>query len=338
MSVKSLFRSFAGGEIAPELAGRLDLTKYQTGLATCRNMISRPHGPVTRRPGFEYIAEARDSTNEVRLIPFAFSATQTAVLEFGHMYVRFIVDGGLVTEAAITLLSIAGNLVTSLAAHSYATGDDVFIYDRFFRITVTGPATFTVADRWGAAAYPVAASSCARVYALATPYASADVMALHYAQDSDVVTITHPSYPAKELKRLSAANWTLTDVSFAPTLAAPAAPAGYVVAPTVGFPTASDYAMTAVAADGVTESLASTAITLSNDLSLQGNLNRLGVGEHRVPYGQPVLHLQAAQRNVGLCWPSSKYVGRALVLRLQHHPGYHALASREQHRVEHWRR
>lgn len=93
MSTKFLLRSFAGGEITPELAGRLDLTKYQTGLALARNFITLPHGPAARRPGFEFVRAAGDSTHQVRLIPFAFSATQTVALEFGHEYIRFHIDG-----------------------------------------------------------------------------------------------------------------------------------------------------------------------------------------------------------------------------------------------------
>jgi hypothetical protein len=93
MSTKLLLRSFAGGEITPELAGRLDLTKYQTGLALARNFITLPHGPAARRPGFEFIRAAGNSTYPVRLIPFAFSADQTAVLEFGHEYLRFHING-----------------------------------------------------------------------------------------------------------------------------------------------------------------------------------------------------------------------------------------------------
>lgn len=101
MSVKLLTRSFAGGEITPELAGRLDLVKFQTGLALARNYITLPHGPATRRPGFEFVREAGDSTKQVRLIPFAFSADQTVVLEFGHEYIRFHINGATLLDGGV---------------------------------------------------------------------------------------------------------------------------------------------------------------------------------------------------------------------------------------------
>lgn len=274
MSVKMLLRSFAGGEITPELAGRLDLTKYQTGLSLCRNFITLPHGPATRRPGFEYVNEVGESATAVRLIPFTFSATQTVVAEFGHEYVRFHANGGTVVEDAKTIASIAGSTVNTTGAHGYTTGDWVFIGPRYLRATVVDADTFTVADPWGAAVTP-AGATVARVYALATPYAAADLFDLHYAQNADVVTLVHPNYPAKELRRLAAASWQLVDVDFsAPTNF----PTGVTATATVGTATnlsPQTYAVTTVGADGVTESLASATSTVNNNLSLAGNYNTL---------------------------------------------------------------
>ncbi len=273
MSIKTLLRSFAGGEITPELAGRLDLTKFQTGLALARNFITLPHGPATRRPGFEFINEAKDSTAAVRLVPFSFSATQTAVLEFGHQYIRFHIGGGTLLETAKAIVSIVGSTVT-VTGHGFSTGDWIYIGGRYHKITSTGANTFTTTDLWGVAT-TAAGTEAQRVYTLTTTYNAADLFDLHYAQNSDVITITHPSYPARELKRLGATNWTLTDVSFAPTLSAPGAPTVVATAPTAGKPSPCEYCVTAVAADGVTESLASASTTVSNDLSIAGNYNTI---------------------------------------------------------------
>jgi hypothetical protein len=271
MSTKTLWRSFAGGEVTPELYGRIDLAKYQTGVGLCRNFTVLPHGPATRRPGFRFAVEARDSTRKVRLIPFAFSADQTVILEFGHQYVRFLVNGTALLEANKTITSIVGSTVTS-TAHGYTTGDDVFISNRFHRITVTGADTFTTADRWGAATVATG-TLAARVYTLATPYVEADLFDLHYAQNSDVLTLTHPGYAARELARLGPTNWTLTSISFAPSAAVPT---GVGVVATIGTPgnlSPQKYVVTAIAADGVTESLASAVASTSNNLSVAGNFN-----------------------------------------------------------------
>ncbi len=274
MSTKMLLRSFAGGEITPELAGRLDLTKYQTGLSLCRNFITLPHGPATRRPGFEYVNEVGESAAPVRLIPFTFSATQTVVAEFGHEYVRFHANGGTVLEDAKAIASISGNIVNTTGAHEYSTADWVFIGSRYLRATVVDADTITVADPWGNPVTP-SGTTVARVYALATPYAASDLFDLHYAQNADVVTLVHPSYPAKELRRLAAASWQLVDVDFsAPTNS----PTGVTATPTVATSTnltQAKYVVTTVQPDGVTESLVSAPATATNNLTLAGNYNTI---------------------------------------------------------------
>lgn len=210
MSVKTLTRSFAGGEITPELFGRIDLGKFQTGLAACRNFIPLPHGPVTRRPGTKYVREVKNSAKFTRLIPFAYSAEQTMVLEFSDQFIRFHTNGG-------TLMS-------------------------------------------GGSPYQIL-----------SPFFEADLRDLHYTQSADVLTITHPDYPIYEVRRLGATNWTVTAASFAPTLSSPI----NVAASVVGTGTiAYTYVVTALAANGVDESVASiesarlvtniTAITKAN--------------------------------------------------------------------------
>lgn len=216
MSTKHLLRSFAGGEITPELAGRLDLVKYQTGLSLARNFITLPHGPAVRRPGFEFVRAAGNSAQKVRLIPFTFSATQTAVVEFGHEYIRFHIDGA-------TLLDPGTGLP----------------------------------------------------YQISSPYQSADLFDLHYAQSADIITITHPSYPTQELARQASTTWTLSAVSFAPPNAAPT---GVTATPTVAQNqnlTQAKYIVTAVLDDGVTESLPSSPASATNNLSLAGNFNTI---------------------------------------------------------------
>lgn len=274
MSGKVLSRSFAGGEITPELAGRLDLTKYQTGLSLARNFITLPHGPAQRRPGFEFTNEAKDSTRKVRLIPFTFSASQTAVLEFGHQYIRFHIGGATLLESTKAISSIAGSTVNTTAAHGYSTGDWVYIGTRYHKVTVVDADTFTTTDLWNAAT-TASGSTAARVYTISSPYVEADLFDLHFAQSADVIAITHPSYAARELKRLGATNWTLTSISFA---APTNAPNDVSVIATISQNqnlTTQKYVVTTVGADGVTESLASAVAAVSNNLGLAGNYNSI---------------------------------------------------------------
>ena len=270
---KSLYRSFAGGEISPELFGRLDLVKFQTGLSKCLNFVTLPHGPAVRRPGFRFIGEARDSTRDVRLVPFVFSASQAVIIEMGHQYVRFHDQTGTVLEATKVIASVVASTVT-VNAHGYSTGDDVFIGSRFHRITVTGVNTFTTADRWGAATTAVG-TTAARVYALTSPFSDTHLAALTYAQDSDVITFTSQDVAATELRRSGATSWAFTTVGFTPPLSAPTGGTCVATKPTPTNVTAQHYKITALAANLVDESLASADATDTNNLSIAGNFNTI---------------------------------------------------------------
>lgn len=59
------------------------------------------------------------------------------------------------------------------------------------------------------------------VYEIATPYVVADLPALQIVQSADVITITHPSYATRELKRLAQTSWTLTMKVYGPSINPP---------------------------------------------------------------------------------------------------------------------
>lgn len=58
-------------------------------------------------------------------------------------------------------------------------------------------------------------------FELVTTYAEADLFNLNYAQSADVMTIVHPDYVPRELVRITDTNWTITDISFDPSIDAP---------------------------------------------------------------------------------------------------------------------
>ena len=96
MSPLTIQPSFAAGELAPSLWARVDLAKYHVGAKTMRNFFVLASGGAANRPGTQFVAQVKDTTHPVRLIPFQFNTSQTYVLEFGHQYMRVIVNGGLV--------------------------------------------------------------------------------------------------------------------------------------------------------------------------------------------------------------------------------------------------
>jgi len=58
-------------------------------------------------------------------------------------------------------------------------------------------------------------------YELSTPYSENHVHELVYAQEADVMYIVHPEYAIRKLARLADNNWTLTTVTFQPSIQPP---------------------------------------------------------------------------------------------------------------------
>jgi hypothetical protein len=267
--------NFAAGEIAPVLYGRVDQSRYASGLRTCRNAMVMRHGGVQSRAGTTWIAEVKDSSTAVRLIPFVFNSAQTYVLEFGNLYMRVHKAGAPVREATKTITAItqANPGVVTSVGHGYSNGEEVYIAgivgmtelnNRTFVVRNATANTFTLeyksdatdVDTTSFTAYS-SGGTAARVYEITTPYTAAQLPSLQYVQSADIVTIVHPSHGPRNLARTGDTSWTLTAITFAPTIAAPANPAVTGAGGTAVF-----WVVTAVAdADGgFEESLASAQV------------------------------------------------------------------------------
>jgi hypothetical protein len=127
--------SFSGGELSPEMFGRIDDGKFQSGAASIENMIATPIGPAEKRPGFQFV-NATKNNGVARLIPFTYSPTQTVVIEIGGGYFRFHTQGATLQYSAAqpaflssseVTYTIAGPTVITWAAHGLATGQSVVL-------------------------------------------------------------------------------------------------------------------------------------------------------------------------------------------------------------------
>jgi hypothetical protein len=118
MAVSAMQASFAGGEISPNLYGRVDLERYASSLRRCRNFMVRQFGGVDNRAGFRFLGEAKSSSQKCRLIPFQFSVSQTFALEFGANYVRIWANGAQVVYSTGPNVGQPVEVVTP-----YAEGD-----------------------------------------------------------------------------------------------------------------------------------------------------------------------------------------------------------------------
>lgn len=108
--------AFTAGEWSPRLYGQFDQKKYNTAAAQLQNLLIQTHGPIIRRPGTKFTAEAKDSTKKIRLIPFEFSSIQAYILEFGDMYFRFFKDQGQIYDGLVPYEVSSPYLEAELAA------------------------------------------------------------------------------------------------------------------------------------------------------------------------------------------------------------------------------
>jgi len=262
--------SFAKGELAPSLYGRVDTAAYQIGLRTARNMIIHPYGGASNRAGLSFIGPAAAHTYAPRLVPFEYRTTDAYVIEFGSLYARFIRNDAYVVEdpVAITGVTAANPGVVTAVAHGYSNGDEVYISGivgmtrlngRRFIVANKTNDTFELTDQVTGANFSTAAfaayssgGTVERVYEIATPYLSEHLDELKWTQSADVMTLTHRLYPPQELSRTDHDAWTLAVPDFAPAIAFPTG-AGVTVTTTGS--ESDRYQVTTIARDTLEESL-----------------------------------------------------------------------------------
>ncbi len=120
-------QNFTGGEVAPTLSARYDLSRYHNCVACMENMLPGLHGDVSRRPGTRFLA---DLGGYAVLIPFSFSAEagQNFALVFGEKSLRIADADGLVDSQPPIAAPYAAEDLLELS-HAQA-GDVIYLAHR----------------------------------------------------------------------------------------------------------------------------------------------------------------------------------------------------------------
>lgn len=234
MAVALLFGSLNSGELSPLLDGRVDKEFYAAGARTLENFIPTVQGPIIQRSGNGYVKEVKNSAQKTLLIPFQFNVEQAYALEFGDLYMRVHKDHAVVTLAStvITAITNANPGVVTSNAHGLVNGNRVLlasvggmieVNNREFTVAGATANTFQLSgvDTTAYGAY-TAGGTVAKIYEIASPYATADLFdadgapLLTYAQTADVMYIAHRNndYAVRKLTRTGHTSWTLTTASF----------------------------------------------------------------------------------------------------------------------------
>lgn len=283
--------AFHAGEFSPSLFSRVDLQKYHAGAALLQNWYVDYRGGVSTRMGTKYVIQAWKSATAVRLIPFQASFTVNYAMEFGDGYIRFHRNGAPVLEASNPVINATATnpLIVTLTAPGNTIGETIFISNvggmtqlnnRFFQVIGVAGSNLTLGDLNGnpinASTYSAYTSGgdAQRVYTLPSPYLSADLPLLKWAQNVNQMVICHPDYPPYVLTLNSATDWTITPIVFGSTVGIPtsAAVTTTLAAGSVNY----SYVVTAVDANGQ-ESGSSLVATLASrqDLRTTAGTNRI---------------------------------------------------------------
>ena len=259
-------QAFSGGEISPEMFGRIADNKFQQGAATMRNFVAKPQGPAQNRPGFAFVREVKDSTKSTRLLSFTFNTTQTMVLEFGDQYFRFHTQGQ-------TLFYNDGPTWTNSQNVGIA---EIYKYNgvNYYSKTINHNVQPPNATNW----YPMPTNP--NIYEIPHPYLEAELFDVNYVQSADVITLVHPNHAPRELRRLGATQWELRVIDFGSPLAAPGGVSVSMYIPSststnTDTYVAHEYVVTAVKANLVDESNQSSSASVNNNIFVTGAKNTI---------------------------------------------------------------
>ena len=256
-------QAFSGGEISPEMFGRIDDTKYQQGAAKLRNFIAKPQGPAENRPGFAFVKEVKDSTKAVRLMSFTFSTVQTMVIEMGNTYFRFHTQGATLNYSD----GAAWNSGTNYVVGSIAKYSGTNYYSKTAHSNSQPPNS----TNW----YALPADM---TYEIPSPYLEAELFDIHYVQSADVMTIVHPSHAPRELRRLGATQWELKEINFGSPIASPTGVSVSAYIPSSSSTNtdtyeAHEYVVTAIGSNLIDESAQSGSGSANNNIFVTGAKN-----------------------------------------------------------------
>jgi hypothetical protein len=273
--------SLNSGEWSPKLFARVDLAKYRSGAALLENFFVDYRGGASTRPGTKYILQCYKSATAVRLITFQASFSVGYVLEFGDQYIRFFFAGAPIVETATSITSdAAGNpTVFTDAGHGYTDDNWLFIDNKYYIVDNATVNTFTLTDLAGNVitgspfTLPVNAE---RIYTISSPYASADLRTIKFAQNVNELILCHPDYEPHVLTLITSTNWTLLPITFGSTATAPTGVTATPTSTLIGAGTDIYYSYVVTAIDGNAQESAPSSIGTNHALDYrtqEGTMN-----------------------------------------------------------------
>jgi hypothetical protein len=222
-SVNTSYPDFSAGEISPRVYGRFDIQAFYKSGRRVRNFIPETVGGAKFRTG-SYYANKTAGNTEAFLYPFVFTDSVAFIMEFTPLKIRFYRNNAQVRYTAQSITGITNAnpaVVTYSGADTYANGDTVWIEGVLGMAEVnraeyvvanvnTGANTFELASidstAWGTY---TSDGTIEEIVEVVTPYTANDLWLLKFAQDNDILYITHPSHQPRKLTYTSPTSWAI---------------------------------------------------------------------------------------------------------------------------------
>lgn len=261
-------KSFGAGEITPALYGRVDLTKYSTGVRTMRNFFVSRSGGAYNRPGTRYCTAAQDQTKPIRLIRFSTASGVKYQLELGHQYIRPLDQGQPILTGPVSLVGAASSgtstNIVGRTALGLTVGDQVTFnatytsgaVTRSGAVTTTSGAIAAVSfDTTGLGSFLTGTIQLTtpKIVTYAAPWTSDQLRSITFSQDGNTITFASQFFYPQVFTYSTRQSWTFSDVSMIPKTKTPSNI-------TVSIPTGTStyYGVTAIDGETFEESFVAT--------------------------------------------------------------------------------
>ena len=213
---------FTEGVLARAFHGRSSEEFYHYGLKSCKNMIPTLSGPCVKRPGTNYIGEAKNST--ATFIPFFKDKDNTYILEIGYatgVFTLSCVKNGTTTlttatTAALTVgMAISGTGITAGSTITEVTSNTAFKISAVATDSATTTLTFdsSYLRIWSQDRLLKNKDSTPSTFEVVSlPWSAAEVQTLKSTQSGDNIFICSPTKTPYRIIRTVDLTDTGTDV------------------------------------------------------------------------------------------------------------------------------
>ena len=116
--------AFNRGIVNPYVLARVDVDRLRLSAETQNNYLPMVLGPMMLRPGSEYITGV-NGNYVCRYVPFIFSSSDTALLEFTNQTMRVLVNETPVTRVAVTGQVVSGDFSSATGWSVSTTGGGI---------------------------------------------------------------------------------------------------------------------------------------------------------------------------------------------------------------------